>query len=336
MAKPKSKSAARILWVTDPWSTLDHPKDTSLRLMEESIKLGIETFWCDVKSIRLENGKVLLVAARLEAVAPGRGNADFRFAASASRSPIDFTRIIYRTDPPVDLAYLQPLQLLHLGIELATPRGARKPATELVNAAETLFTGNEKLEGALLKGLFPPTLAASQWDALRAFGEREGKTVLKPLHEAQSKGVELLDWSSPSACEANRAILARATEQFQRPVLLQRYLPGIAQGEQRLWFLNGKCIAVARKNPKSGEFRINMDQGATLSASRLDPREKKAAAQIGRFLRSRKIRLAAVDLIEGYVTDFNFTSPGLLTAIESVVGKNLAAPIVRSLIASWK
>jgi glutathione synthase len=339
MAKPRSsrKLPFRFLWITDPWETLDHPKDTTLRLAEESLALGHESFWCDVHSISWADGRVVLDARKILQVYPGRLERSFELDSALAASPREFDNIHYRTDPPIDLAYLQPLQLLQMGLDAkAAPKPARAKGpkarrAELVNPATVLFLGNEKLEAAALPELMPATFVSSQREALEAFGRAEGRAVLKPLHQAQSKGIELLDWREPEGAARAREKLAAATEGFTRPILLQRFLPGIAEGEKRLWFVDGKLLAVVRKLPLPGDFRVDMDRGSRLAPARLDARERKAAARIGKHLSSRRIRLAAVDLIEGLVTDFNFTSPGLITGMENVLGENLAKPIIRAL-----
>lgn len=302
----------RFLWVTDPWETLDHEKDTTLKLALEAAAQGYESFWCDVHSIRMEDSKIVLDAAPVNGLTPP-------FPARV-KLPKDFSSIHYRVDPPVDLAYLHPLQLLVLA-------GAK-----VVNPAPILFAHNEKLEGFSLKNLMPETLVSSRWDDLARFGKKLQKTVLKPLHQAQSKGVALLSWTSSADLEKNREILGDASDQFSRPVLMQRYLAGIENGEQRLWFLDGKLLACVRKMPLGGDFRVNIDGGSALKATTLNSAEKKASREIGSYLRANKIRLAAVDLIDGFVTDFNFTSPGLITQMEAVLDKNLARPIIKALV----
>ena len=219
----------------------------------------------------------------------------------------------------MDLAYLHPLQLLVLA------------KARVVNPPQILMTHNEKLEGAFLKGVMPGTIASSQWESLQRFGKQNQKTVLKPMHQAQSKGVQLLSWTSTAEVETSKQALSEATEGFSRPVVLQKYLAGIKNGEQRLWFLDGKLLACARKMPLQNDFRVNIDGGSTLQKTTLSASEKKTAAQISKFLRGQRIRLAAIDLIEGFVTDFNFTSPGLITMMEEVLGQNLAGPIIRAL-----
>lgn len=317
MAGRKSARRRKFLWVTDPWETLDHAQDTTLRLAREAVEQGHESFWCDIRTIRLEENAVVLDAAPLSANSES-GAAKQPFPARLA-APSSFSSVHYRVDPPVDLAYLHPLQLLVLG------------EAKLVNPAEVLFAHNEKFEAGFLKHLFPASLVSSRWEDLSRFGQARLKTVLKPLHQAQSKGVQLLSWDSPALAEKNRVTLSAATDGFTRPILLQQYLAGISQGEQRLWFLDGKLLACVRKMPLEGDFRVDMDRGSALRETKLSSAEKKAAQEIGKLLRQRKIRLAAVDLIEGLVTDLNFTSPGLITPMEKVLAQNLARPIIKAL-----
>jgi len=207
-----------------------------------------------------------------------------------------------------------------------------------VNPLEVLLLQNEKMEASCLGNLMAPSLVSSQWEYLLPFGRKLGRTVLKPLHEAQSHGIELLDWRTPEGVENAKGKLASATQQFQTPVILQIFLEAIAEGETRLWFLDGKLLAHVKKVPAIGDFRVNMDQrgpqGSRLALSTLTENEKKTVKQISRHLRTRKIRLAAVDLIENFITDFNFTSPGLIPLMESLLEVNLAKPIVRALFSS--
>jgi glutathione synthase len=308
-----------FLWITDPWSTLDHPLDTTLRLAQETLAQGHSSYWCDVRSIRAEGEKIRLDAAPIRAIGAKRRESDFKLGPLKSHAPTDFDQLHYRVDPPVDLAYLHPLQILLLGLP-------GRASGRLVNPGAVLLAANEKIEAGPLA---PPSLASSEWEQLAKFGRAEKKTVLKPLHQAQSKGIELLDWLK----DPKRAhkLLAQATDEFTRPALLQRYLPGIAQGEQRLWFLDGQLLAFVRKLPLQGDFRVNLDQGSRVTRTKLSKSEQATAARIGRQLRTRGIRLAAVDLIENQVTDFNFTSPGLIVQMEAVLGEDLAGPLVRAL-----
>ncbi|MEO5971004.1 MAG: hypothetical protein ABIQ95_13830, partial [Bdellovibrionia bacterium] len=286
---------------------------------------GVHQSWCDVQSIRLERNEVYFETKAILSVGADRNPKSFEFGKQETRSLADFTQLHYRPDPPIDQAYLHPLQLLAIA-------GREHKNCEIVNPPEVLIVQNEKFEAAALGALMPPSLVSTQWDHLIAFGQSQGRTVLKPLHEAQSHGIELLDWRNKDGIENSREILELATRHFTTPVILQHYFEGISKGETRLWYLDGKLLASVKKHPVKGDFRVNMDRGSRVTAVKLSKTEKATALKIGKHLKARKVRLAAIDLIEGYVTDFNFTSPGLITQMEGILSTNLALPIIARLI----
>jgi glutathione synthase len=320
-----TNATARLLFVTDPWSTLDHPRDTSLRLIEEAVRLGVSCAWADVRSVRWESGAGRLRAWKVASVRSARNARSFKLTGLGDRRPSDFDVVLYRPDPPVDLAYLHPLELVAMDMDQRPREDGRRP--ELVNPARVLLSRSEKLVGSFM----PPTIVASRWDDLARFGKAEGMTIAKPLHQCQSKDVELVCWSTPPARDHARVVLERLTDGFARPAVLQRFLPGILDGETRVWMVDGVMLAVVRKRSSDGSYRIDMDKGGVLVPHTLNEGEERAIASVGAWLRREGVRLAAVDLIDGWVTDLNFTSPGLLTGMETVVGANLARAIVRAL-----
>ncbi|OFZ17920.1 MAG: hypothetical protein A2X94_12840 [Bdellovibrionales bacterium GWB1_55_8] len=316
-----------FLWFTDPWEWMYHPLDTTMRLAQESSLLGHGNYWASVKTLRLENGKILADVHPLELAPddPDARGGPMKRGKSTPLTPAAFDCIQWRMDPPVDHTYYHPLQILLLGIQ----GSRRKP--EIVNPPEALCFANEKMEPALLGDFMPASVVSSQWQPLSEFGLKEGRTVLKPLDWCQSKGIELLDWRTAEMQAASKALLEKSTDQFKRPVLLQRYLPGIQQGERRLWFADGKPIAHMLKFPVQGDFRVNTDRGSRMELAPLTKKEQRVIPAIARRLRARKIRLAAVDLIEAKVSDYNFTSPGLIPQMENLTGENLARKIMKAL-----
>lgn len=317
----------RLLWVTDAWETLDHPRDTTLRLAEEAQRMGARCFIAENRSIELIDGRVHAAISEITGIMHPR-TSNLVFRSSAERLPIaGFDHLFYRTDPPVDLSYLLPLQLLSYGV-----RTKEKRYPKVHSPIESLFYLNEKWAMLYLGKFFPKSLISARSDKLLEFARTLGKTVLKPLYLAQSKGVKVIDTAAADE-ESLRSIFEEATGGQKIPVILQEFLPGIAEGEIRLWFSGGKLIAAVKKMPRIGESVINMDQGGTLERAKLGTREKKAVASIEKMLRKEKILFAAVDLIDGKITDFNHTSPGLLVPMEELLGENLAkkalAPIFR-------
>jgi glutathione synthase len=315
MAKPFS-----FLWVTDTWKSLDRQRDTTLRLAAEAAALGYASAWCDYRSISLQDHTVTAKIYPLDA--QGEREED-----AGRTGPIaGFSSINYRVDPPVSLGYLHPLHL----IVLATQLSAGPPA-EIVNPAEAITSLGEKLLCELLPQHSPFGIVSANEQALLAFGTRLQVAIAKPLHGAMSKDVHLLSWKTETEREASIEILRRMTDNFDRAVVLQEFLTEIYAGETRVWYLDGDPIAVAKKIPSSGSAIVDIDRGATIVSSTLNPQQQQSADAVGAILKSKRIRLAAVDMIGTKITDFNITSPGLLRQMEAVTGDNLARRIILKL-----
>jgi glutathione synthase len=313
----------RSLWVTDPWDTLDHPRDTTLRLVQEALRADQRCSWCGPAGLRLEGGRVLARCREVRGVPPGREGAGWALETAADLELSAFDLALYRVDPPVDRRYLEHLQLLAWAEEAGGP--------EVVNPPDLLMRWGDKLGPPALAAALPPTLVSSSWERLLDFGRAEGRVVLKPLGGAQSRGVQLLAFETPAEVERSRREIEALSGGLARPVLLQRYLPEVLDGEKRLWFVDGELLAQVKKRPPAGTFVIDMDKGSACLACDLTLAETRLAAAMGGALRSAGVRLAAVDVIAGHVTDWNLTSPGMLPTMERVLDRNLAAPVIRAL-----
>ena len=313
----------KSLWVTDPWKTLDHPRDTTLRLIQEALAAGEAASWCDPSGLRLERGGLVARCRRVRSAPAGREAAGWVLDPAEDVELGAFDLALYRVDPPVDRRYLEHLQLL------ACCAGRGGP--EVVNPVRVLLCCSDKLGPPALLRAMPPTVVSSSWECLCEFGGAEGRTVLKPMGGAQSRGVQLLDWTTPSGRDRARHEIEAASGGLARPVLLQRFLPEIHDGEKRLWFVDGQLLAQVKKRPAEGTFLVDMDKGAACLACDLTLGEARLAGAIGDAFRSGGVRVAAVDVIAGQVTDWNLTSPGMLPTMERLLGRNLAAPVIRAL-----
>ena len=311
------------LWMTDPWDTLDHPRDTTLRLVQEALAAGERCWWCDPSGLRLEGGRVVVRCSAVRGAPAGRESAGWEFEPAADVDASAFDLLLYRVDPPVDRRYLEHLQLLAWAAEAC--------GAEVVNPPDVLTRWGDKLGPPALAAALPPTMVSSSWERLREFGRAERRTVLKPLGGAQSRDVQLCAFETPEEVERSRREIEALSAGFARPVLLQRFLPEVLDGEKRLWFVDGELLAHVKKRPRAGTFVIDMDKGAACMACDLTPGENRLASGVGGALRAAGVRLAAVDLIAGQVTDWNLTSPGMLPIMERVMDRNLAARVVRAL-----
>ena len=314
MPKPLMKTS--LLWVTDPWSTLDQAHDTTLRLAQEALNLGLDSYWSSEDFLLDAPPGMLRVLPSKEAGDPTR----------SLLLPIErIDQLHYRVDPPVDASYRDFLNRI---------RAQGVSDSQILNPPEVILNQSEKLPPPDLLHLAPPHRVIRSLEdvaeAYQAAGSMAG-FVTKPMNQAQSIGVK--QHSERGSLEAFATLLENETRGFQSPVLLEAFLPGIAFGELRLWFSAGRFIAALKKYPKAGDFRVLIDEGSRVLGHVLDPRELEIANEIGESLRRQRIGLAAIDLIDGWISDYNLTSPGLLVQLEKVHGgRNFAKEVLESLL----
>lgn len=309
------KKKPNLLFITDPWSTLDHEKDSSLRIMAECAKLGASVYWCSHHDVSLIKGKAVIKAQRYLEVSCSLQSA-------AQKELGFFDQVHYRVDPPVNEKYLHPLLML---------KAASEKKTEFVNPIAAILTSSEKLFGIQNQKLVPATVVSANVETLAQAIEKLQDAVVKPLNGAQSKGVQVYragKWSSAQI----RTQLVHLTLGETLPLVVQKFMPEIEDGETRLWFVDSKLVAYAKKKPSAQSPIIDMDRGSTLETHRLTAAEKKALPALKKILEQNRVRLAAVDLIGAKLTDFNVTSPGLVVQIEKCTGIKLGSLIAKKLL----
>lgn len=314
-------SAENLLWVTDPWTTLAHPKDTTLRLAEEAANLGIPTWWSASDWI-FRNGDDTWLAAPVQA-GPLRTESAFLPDRLEAIPASSFRQIHDRLDPPVNGAYIETARRLDQ---------ARGAGEGLLNPFDLITGHSEKLPLPDLLHLAPKHVMVrleSDFAAAIEFVRDRREFVSKPMNLAQSIGVRR--HATPDSDEEIHLLIERICSEFSGPVLLQEYLPGVNRGEIRLWFAMGTFVAALKKHPLPGDFRVLIDAGSKVEACFLSGEQLQNAEEIGASLRKNRIALAAVDLISDRISDFNITSPGLLVQLEEVHGRNFAGPIIRAL-----
>jgi glutathione synthase len=310
-----------LLWVTDPWSTLTHSQDTTLRLAEEASALGVRTYWSGSDFIFDAPGtqlKVVPVTTHFTAISE-----DSAMRSAETIEASKFHQIHYRVDPPVDFNYIS-------GIEKLLLKGVTK--SQILNPADLITQQSEKIPPHDLSHLAPRLRVVHlEADAKLAFAEfkNDSKLVTKPMNLAQSIGVK--QWQTPTSEAEFVSLLKSETSNWTIPILVEEFLPEIAKGEVRMWFAFGKFIAALKKHPKAGDFRVLIDEGSKVEAYTLTPAEEKLADEVGVSLKKAGVALAAIDFISGKICDYNLTSPGLLIQLEQVHGKNFAKAIIEAL-----
>jgi glutathione synthase len=208
-------------------------------------------------------------------------------------------------DPPFDLNYYFSTLFLD---------AARRPL--VANYPPSLRSYNEKLAILLFPDLIAPTLISSDIDQIRAFVGQQGRAVLKPLDSCSGRGVLKL---SPKDTE----VIAEATQQGQKPVMVQRFLEEVHAGETRLTLLGGEPLGWMKKIPRSDSFLANFDLGATGHPHEPSEAELNCAQRLKPFMQENRLYFTAIDIIGGNISEINLTSPGLVRQTNEAMGEKL-------------
>ncbi|MGB7091267.1 MAG: YheC/YheD family protein, partial [Methylovirgula sp.] len=167
----------------------------------------------------------------------------------------------------------------------------------------------------------PPTLITRSKAAIEAFLEEHGEVVMKPLHGHGGAAVFKLQRKDPNF----GSLYDLFATTFKEPWVVQRFLPQIVEGDKRIILIDGIAAGAVNRLPSGSDIRANMVRGGAAAADDLTSREKEICAAIGPELKRRGLWLVGIDVIDGYLTEINVTSPTGIRAVRNVGGPDLAA-----------
>ena len=293
----------------DPIGSIDIAGDTSFALALEAQARGHALWYYTPDSLSLNEGRVEAVGQTLTL----RDTADDHFTAGApERRNLDgFDVILMRQDPPFDMAYITLTHLLEM----------LPPSTMVVNNPAEVRNAPEKLLVTMFTELMPPTLISRDTDAIKAFRDHHHDIIVKPLFGNGGAGVFRL---APDDQNLN-ALLEMFLAVSREPVMVQRYLPEVRQGDKRVILVDGEPVGAVNRVPSAGEARSNLHVGGTAEATVLTARDREICAIIGPELRRRGLLFVGIDVIGDYLTEINVTSPTGIREIQRLTGTNIAA-----------
>ncbi len=224
-----------------------------------------------------------------------------------------FDVILMRQDPPFDLAYITATHLLE----------RLQPATLVVNDPGHVRNAPEKVFVTLFPELMPPTLVTRDLAEIRAFRAEHGDIVMKPLYGHGGGAVFRV-----TADDLNfGSLYDMFAVTFREPWVVQRWIPGVKRGDKRIILVDGQFAGAVNRVPAADDLRSNMVRGGAAEATDLTPREREICETLGPALRQRGLLFAGIDVIDGYLTEINVTSPTGIRAIKKLGGHDIAALI---------
>src|ERR1700751_5153887 len=295
----------------DPIARINIRGDSTFALLLEAQKRGHGLSYYTPDKLSLA-GSELFAPVQLLTVRDEPG-AHFTLGAPKREPLTNFDVILLRQDPPFDLAYITSTHFLE----------RIHPKTLVVNDPASVRNAPEKLFVMNFPQLMPPTLISRDLDEINAFRDQHGAVVMKPLHGHGGAAVFRI---MPQDMNFGSR-LAMFSVSFKEPWVIQRFLPEVKHGGKRIILVDGEFAGAVNRVPAPDDLRSNMVRGGTPTKTELTARERDICARIGPPLRERGLLFVGIDVIDGYLTEINVTSPTGIRAVKNLGGPDVAAMI---------
>ena len=301
----------KIAFQMDPIGAVDINADSSFRLAEEAQARGHSLFFYGPDQLAYQEGRI---TARGHDMTVQRVAGDPAVLSPEREVDLaDFDVVWLRQDPPFDMHYITSTHLLD----------RLKGQTLVVNDPFWVRNYPEKLLVLDFPDLTPPTTIARDIKTIKAFKEKHGDIILKPLYGNGGAGVFRLD-----ANDRNLTSLHELFTGFSRePLIVQKFLPDVSNGDKRVILVDGEPVGAINRVPAAGETRSNMHVGGRPEKIGLSQRDLEICAAIGPLLKEKGQIFVGIDIIGDYLTEINVTSPTGIQELERFDGVNIAEKI---------
>ena len=306
-----------FLFIADPLESFKIKKDSTLAMMRAAQAAGHRLWFCQNRNILWKDDLVIADCQTL-AVKP-RSTSWFELGSMESRSLKSFSAVFMRTDPPFDVEYLNTTWLLS---------AAARQGAKVFNDPAAVRDHSEKLSITEFLELIPPTLVTRELSAIEEFHQTHRDIVIKPLDGMGGMGVFRVGSDGLNLA----SIVETLGENGARTLMIQRFLPEIAQGDKRVLLIGGEVVPFSlARIPQGNEIRGNLAAGGKGVAMPLTEAEKRIAERLAPILNQRGLFLVGLDLIGGYLTEINVTSPTCFVEITEQSGFDVSQFFIKAL-----
>lgn len=299
----------RIAVQADPLESLRPNGDSTLLLMDAAVRAGAELLFYTPETMALDdNGHVSAKGAQVFKAADGT------FSCITEASSIDFSTcdyVVMRQDPPFDMRYITYARMLE-----RLPKNCY-----VLNNPASVCAFSEKITPTLFPQFTPPTLISEDVGAIREFLHQHHRIVLKPLYDCAGQGIIRLSVET----DKDAGFITAYLKEQHAPCVAQVYLPDITEtGDFRAVMIDGEYVGgFARMPPKDG-FICNLAAGGSAMFRERSTREIEICNALGPILRDNGLFLTGLDIVGGYLTEINVTSPTGLYHITHNTGNDVA------------
>lgn len=295
----------------DPIERINIAGDTTFALMLEAARRGHRLFYYTPDRLSLLEGTLVAEASAISVRDVKGDHFDLEPRQRLDLAGADV--VLLRQDPPFDLAYITSTHLLE----------RLPPGVLVVNDPASVRNAPEKLFVLDYPQFMPETLITRDRAAIEDFLAQYGELVMKPLHGHGGAGVFKVGQNDPNF----GSLYDLFATTFKEPWVVQRFLPQVAKGDKRIILVDGVAAGAVNRVPAKNDIRSNMVRGGAAAATEFTPREQEICDTLGPELKRRGLLLVGIDVIDGYLTEINVTSPTGIRAIRNLGGPDLAVSI---------
>lgn len=313
----------KLAFIIDPIQNLDPCHDTSVAMMEAACILGHEVWITQTSELSVVDStawahlqQVEIIPVELTDAGYKAANSWYKLSEKTNYSLETMDAVFMRTDPPVNVTYLYATYILDY---------IDQSKTLVVNSPKGIRDANEKMYALQFTKAIPETIVSADKHLIRKFVEDKGAAVLKPLGNKAGEGILFLDKSDRNF----NSIVELSTLQGRVPVMLQTFLPEAKQGDKRIILLDGEPVGALNRLSAPGEFRNNMAAGGTVARTEITSREREICTQLASTLKDAGLTFVGIDVIGGYLTEVNVTSPTGIREIDRFSNTNLGKKFIK-------
>ncbi len=301
----------RVVVVMDPISEIKPAKDTTLAMLLAAQERGWELWYAEQQDLWLRDGVPMARLARV--TVKNDLNDWYQLGESQVQGLSEFDVILMRKDPPFDMEYIYTTYILER---------AEEAGVLVVNRPQGLRDMNEKVYTAWFPQCCAPTLITRDMADMHAFLKEHERIVCKPLYGMGGRSIFVLEQRDKNA----NVIFETMTEYGTRFAIVQKYLPEIVDsGDSRILVIDGEPAPYAlARIPSATDNRGNLAAGAKGVGRELNDRDRWLVGQIGPELRRRGMLFVGLDVIGGFVTEINVTSPTGVRELDKQFGTQIA------------
>ena len=309
---------------------------TTIRLGMTALKLGHEAWFIGAQDFAYDPDDKVHARARTVPKKKYKSNEAFTADLKGHHSVhqricVDDMDVLFlRNDPSTDARNRAWAQ--SVGIEFG--RLALRHGVIVLNDPNGLSKAMNKMYFQLYpEEIRPKTLITQDNDEVKAFAkEMGGHCVLKPLQGSGGTSVFLV--RPDDLPNLNQMIDAVSRDGY---VIAQEYLPAAAEGDIRLFLMNGQPLrykgkyAAFRRERHGEDMRSNIHAGGKKKQALVDDTVLRIAEIVRPKLVQDGMFFVGLDIVGDKLMEINVFSPGGLGSAQSFEGVNFTYPVIRAL-----